>query len=40
MDSAFERIRYMISRLPKRMVPEDMFSKFMSISSKEIGAEI
>lgn len=40
MDSSFERIRYMISRLPKRMVPDDMVAKFMSISSKKIGAEI
>jgi len=40
MDSAFERMRYMISRLPKRLMPDDMVAKFMSISSKKIGAEI
>ena len=40
MDSAFERIRYMISRLPKRFMPDDLVSKYMGISSIEIWAEI
>jgi len=40
MDSAFERLRYMLDRLPKWMKPSDMVAKFCSISSKELGAEI
>ncbi len=40
MDSSFERLRYIISRLPKWMLPKDMVSKFMNISSKELWAEI
>lgn len=40
MDSSFERLRYMIERLPSWMVPDDIVSKYMSISSKKLGAEI
>ena len=40
MDSAFERLRYMMSRLPKWIKPKDIISKYMSISSKTIWAEI
>lgn len=40
MDSAFERLRYMIERLPKRFMPTDLVSKFMNISSKELACEI
>lgn len=40
MDSSFERLRYMLSRLPKWILPDDLQIKFMSISSKKIGAEI
>lgn len=40
MDSFFERVRYFIQRLPKWMRPPDMIDKYMSISSKTLGAEI
>lgn len=40
MDSSFERLRYMIERLPNWMKPKDIISKYMSISSKELWAEI
>lgn len=40
MDSSFERIRYMMSRLPSWMKPKDMISKYMSVSSKSIWCEI
>lgn len=33
MDSAFERLRYMIKRLPKQLKPKDMLSKYMNISA-------
>ena len=33
MDSAFERLRYMIKRLPKQIKPKDMLSKYMNISA-------
>ena len=40
MDSSFERLRYMLERLPSWMKPKDLISKYMSISSQEIRAEI
>jgi hypothetical protein len=40
MDSALERIRYMLDRLPFWMKPHDIVSKHKSISSKTLGAEI
>ncbi len=40
MDSHFERLRYVFERLPWWMKPQDMVSKFMTISSKELGASI
>lgn len=35
MDSSFERLRYIFSRLPWWMKPNDMIEKFMSVSKKE-----
>ena len=40
MDSAFERIRYMLDKLPEWLLPDDLIKKYMSISSKKIWAEI
>lgn len=40
MDSALERIRFMLDRLPKWMKPDDIVSKHKSISSKKLWAEI
>jgi len=40
MDSSFERMRYMLERLPEWMKPKDLICKYMSISSKQIGAEV
>lgn len=40
MDSSFERLRYMIDKLPKWMIPNDLISKYMSISSKTLWAEM
>ena len=40
MDSYFERCRYIMNRLPKFMKPADIQSKFMSISSETIKANI
>jgi len=40
MDSSFERLRYMLARLPKWMKPHDLVQKYMSISSKTLGCEI
>lgn len=37
MDSSFERILYMLERLPSWLKPQDITSKFTSISSKEWG---
>jgi len=40
LDSHFERIRYIKSFLPKWIIPKDIQDKYMSISSKTLGAEI
>lgn len=40
LDSNFERLRYLISRLPHWMNPPDMIDKYMNISSESIGADI
>lgn len=40
MDSAFERLRFMLDKLPSWMKPDDIVAKFMSISSKKLWAEI
>lgn len=40
MDSHFERIRYMIERLPEWITPDDMISKYMGVTSREIGGGI
>lgn len=40
MDSSFERLRYNLERLPSWIKPNDLISKYMSISSKELRAEI
>lgn len=40
MDSHFERIRYMLDRLPAWMKPDDMVSKYMNISSDKLGCSI
>ena len=33
MDSAFERLRYMIKRLPKQLRPKNLLNKYMNISA-------
>jgi len=33
MDSAFERLRYMLKRLPKQMKPKELLNKYMNISA-------
>jgi hypothetical protein len=38
MDSLFEKIFYIIKRLPTWMTPNDVIMKYMSVSSK-IGGE-
>ena len=40
MDSFFERIRYVVGRLPKWMRPADLLDKYMTLSSKELGCSI
>ena len=40
MDSSFERMRYMLDRLPKWMKPDDLIAKYCSISSKTLQAEV
>ena len=40
MDSHFERIRYMMERLPDWMKPGDQISKYMSVTSKELACGI
>ena len=40
MDSAFERIRYMLDKLPDWIKPTDLETKFMSIASKSLGAQV
>lgn len=34
MDSAFERLRYMLKRLPKQLRPKDVLIKYMNISAE------
>lgn len=40
MDSHFERLRYVLERLPHWMKPDDIISKYMGISSKTLGTAI
>lgn len=40
MDSHFERVRYMLNRLPKWMKPSDIVQKYMNISSEQLGCSI
>lgn len=40
MDSLFEKMRYVIDMLPQWMIPSDIITKYMSISSKQLNAEI
>lgn len=40
IDSLFERLRYMLERLPDWLKSDDISSKYMNISSKKIGASI
>lgn len=40
MDSLFERLRYMIERLPNWLKPEDLTCKYMNIWSKKLWASI
>jgi len=40
MDAFFERVRYSMGWLPKWMLPSDLIDKYMSISSKQLGAEM
>ena len=40
MDSHFERVRYMLDRLPYWMLPKDLTKNYMSIHSKELNCEI
>lgn len=40
MDSHFERIRYVLEKLPKWFMPDDISSTYMNISSKTLGGDI
>ena len=40
MDSNFERLRYVLDKLPIWMKPPDMLDKYMNISSKDYGCDI
>ena len=40
MDSHFERIRYVLEKLPKWFMPDDVSSTYMNISSKTLGGDI
>lgn len=40
MDSLFEKLRYMLDRLPKWMKPNDLQTSYENISSKELGCSM
>ena len=40
MDAHFERIRYVLDRLPSWMKPGDLVDKYMNLSSQSLGADI
>lgn len=40
MDSHFERIRYVLEKLPKWFMPSDISQTYMNISSKTLGGDI
>jgi hypothetical protein len=40
MDSHFERIRYILERLPEWMLPKDMLSKYMNVSSTATNIDL
>ena len=40
MDSLFEKLRYMLDRLPKWMKPNDLQTNYENISSKELGCSM
>jgi len=40
MDSLFEKLRYMLDRLPKWMKPNDLQCNYENISSKELGCSM
>lgn len=40
LDSFFERVRYMIERLPSWMMPDDIETKYLNISSKQLNSAI
>jgi len=40
LDSHFERLRYLVDRLPQWMMPSDYVMKYMNISSVELGCDI
>ena len=40
MDSSFERLRYMLDKLPSWLKPDDLITKFMSISSKKLWCQL
>lgn len=40
MDSSFERIRYILDKLPIWIKPKDIISKYMSVSSKELWCQL
>lgn len=40
MDSFFERVRYVLDKLPQWMKPNDIIPKYMGVSSKQLGCEI
>lgn len=40
LDSNFERVRYVMEKLPKWMKPNDLVDKYMGISSNKLGCDI
>jgi hypothetical protein len=40
MDRLFEKLRYMLDRLPKWMKPNDLQTSYENISSKELGCSM